>query len=132
MKWTGALCHVHAIDDLVDFLVDPKKFVLLSPSNTLLLCHKIFYLALLIFSGSKEHRAMDPHSSNGYPGHPSFQDSDIRKYTVEGAQKTHVGASASNLEKSLLEDSLEVTLHSLVSWSLEYVSVIFQKLTRCF
>ena len=59
--------------------------------HTFVMPQEIFHLALLIFSGSKEHEAVDPHSRNGYPGDLSFQDSDIRKYTVEGAQKIHVG-----------------------------------------
>ena len=79
------------------FLFDPKKFILLSPSNTFVMPQEIFHLALLIFSGSKEHGAIDPRSRSGCPGNPSFQVSDIRKYTIEGAQKTHLGASASNL-----------------------------------
>lgn len=70
MEWIGAMCHVHVIDELVDLLVDLKEPT--SFTCTLVTQQELFHLTVLIFTGSREYKAIDPHSRNAYPGDSSF------------------------------------------------------------
>lgn len=48
-KWIGALCHVHAINELVNLFVDLKKvYSSVSFKHTFVLLQEIFHVAVLI------------------------------------------------------------------------------------